>query len=92
MGETATAFRLLRAHLEAAAAILDGLIPEAPVPAPPDDELEEQPIACPHCGEKREEKLEDSTAADEGGHLVPRVTCLTCGKSFNPNAEEVAHG
>lgn len=78
------ALRLIRAHLEAAAALLDALV--EPVPAGP-DEPEEQGLACPHCGEKREEKLEDSTCADEGGRLVPRVTCLSCGKSFNPKGE-----
>lgn len=86
MAETATAFRLLCAHLRAAAEIADALA--GPAPAPPEDE---PVIACP-CGEKREDKLEDTSHPDEGGRSVPRITCLTCGKSFNPKAEEVAHG
>ncbi len=91
MGDTATALRLLRAHLAAASALVDAMEPSAQpeVPAPPDEDPE---IACPNCGEKRDEKLEDSTHADDGGRLVPRVTCLSCGKSFNPKPEEVARG
>ena len=90
MGETATALRLLRAHLRAASEIADALAVErAPEPPPPDEEPEG---ACPHCGEAREEKLEETSFAGEDGRLIPRVTCLTCGKSVTTKAEEVAHG
>jgi DNA-directed RNA polymerase subunit RPC12/RpoP len=91
VAETTTTLRLLRAHLEAASALIDGLMPPDQRPAGP-DEPEEVQVTCPHCNEKRESKLEDSTAPDEGGRLIPRVTCLSCGKSFNPKAEEVIHG
>jgi predicted RNA-binding Zn-ribbon protein involved in translation (DUF1610 family) len=89
VGETSTTLRLLRAHLEAATLLIDALMPPVVQPAGPDEPPE---LACPNCGEKRDEKLDDSTMADESGHLVPRVTCLTCGISFNPKAEEVVHG
>lgn len=89
MGDVSTTLRLLRAHLEAAAVLVDALCPQ---PAAPPDELQEQALACPHCAEKREDKLEDSTAPNEAGRLVPRVTCLSCGKSFNPKGEEEANG
>jgi len=88
VGDTATALRLLRAHLAAASEILDALVPPPDQPAPPD---EEPGIACP-CGETRDEKLEETSFAGEDGRLIPRVTCLTCGKSFNPKGEEVAIG
>lgn len=39
-------------------------------------------ITCPHCGADR---LED-TSTSEG----PRMTCLTCGKSFATTPQEVA--
>lgn len=81
MGETSTALRLLGAHLRAAAEIVDALI--GPPPAGPDEAPE---LACP-CGETRDEKLEETPFAGEDGRLVPRVTCLTCGKSFNPKEE-----
>lgn len=77
-----TALGLLRAHLVAAVSIIDGLIGVPPT------EGDGPELACPHCGERREAKLEETTAADEGGNLTPRVTCLTCGKSFNPTGEE----
>lgn len=84
------ALRLLCAHLRAAEAIAAGLLKQdAPEPEMPPDE---PVLTCPYCSEKRDEKLEDTSHANEGGALVPRVTCLSCGRSFNPKGEEVAIG
>jgi hypothetical protein len=74
------AIRLARAHLVAAQALIDAL-DDAPTPAAQPEEPE---LACPHCREKREEKLEETSYAAEGGAIVPRRTCLSCGMSFNP--------
>lgn len=78
MGETSTALRLLRAHLQAASALLDALVDAPPVPEP----VEEPTVKCPKCSETREEKLEETPFAGEDGVLIRRVTCLTCGESF----------
>lgn len=42
--------------------------------------------ACPYCGEVDRERLEDTST------IAPRMTCLNCGKSWQPTteAEEVA--
>lgn len=48
------------------------------------------PVICPNCGEASE--LEDtSTFNAEAGAPVPRMTCLKCGRSFDP-AEGVLNG
>lgn len=47
--------------------------------------------ACPSCGERDPEKLED-TSATRNGRPAKRITCLSCGKSNGPGAEGVGNG
>lgn len=68
----------LRAVVETQAEMCLGLIDKALV------ELEDEETKCPECGEQ--ERLEDTTPMGANGK--GRVTCLSCGTSFEEEMEE----
>lgn len=88
MSARSEAVALIRAHLVAATALLTAL--EA-AEAANETGTEGEDLKCPKCSEDREERLEDTSYAGDGGKLILRVTCKTCGVSFAP-CEEVQRG